>query len=449
MGAATLRRTVLVLAQGPVTGFVLMLTSVFHTRTHNKCACATFWTSLTVLLIMMVVYGSSFWMSFAICRSRLGSAVPPIRDLANSSPAYSVVLFIDQGFFGRTCSPRMHFGAHIRRAGTFYPRLSLGFHFFPSVTYYGAKAPSGFAAPLWMLAVPFAALALAFRHCRRTHRTGYCIRCGYDLYGSRNGTCPECGAGNYDVMLRAREKDTVLACPHCRSIVAPETDLTCVVCGTALDAVELRHDAFHRDAPIRPFMSGGRPQSIHRLCLFPQCLRPRAFWAQLVVDPPLRAQPLLTFWLVCTLGIISVLSVLLWSVSDMVSVGSLVRYILGGIVLPPMCCLSVLMFRNPRERGHVSGTNVMLCYAYSMPVFGIALVSGFVINVMSQSGLELVIGGALGIILPLCVWTYAVTIAFACYPPVRSMLGVMVATQVIVPMTTIILLFGTVVALNW
>jgi hypothetical protein len=359
-----------------------------------------------------------------------------------------MVLCIDRGLFGRTCSPRIPFGADVRRAGTFYPRFPLLLHFLPSVTYHGVNVPSGFVVPLWMLAVPFAVLAFAFRRSRRTHRTGYCTICGYDLYGTRTGRCPECGADDSDVKLREREKEIVLACPKCRSVVALETNLTCLVCGATLDAEELAYEAFHRNATIRPLMRRDRPQNIRRLCLLFQCLSPRAFWAQLVIDPPLTARPLLTFWFVCTLGTILVLSVLSWSATEMTSVTFLFSYILGGIALPPMCCLSVLVFRNPRVRGYVSGTNVILCYAYSMPVFGVAMVSGYLINVLTQPGLTLLIGRAIGSALALCVWSYAVTIACTSYPPMRRMLGVMVTTQVIVPIAAIILLFGATVAFN-
>jgi hypothetical protein len=79
-----------------------------------------------------------------------------------------------------------------------------------------------------------------------------------------------------------------------------------------------------------------------------------------------------------------------------------------------------------------------------MPVFAVALVFCFLINVMARHGLVLLIGS----VLLLCMWTYAVAVAFASYPPVRSMLGVMVVTHLVIPTATVILLFGVVMAFS-
>jgi len=389
--------------------------SIFHTSVRKNVACTMFRASLTVLLIISIAYGVSFLVSFAYFPSRLDPSGFPNSDLAGSTPAYCSVLFIDQGFLGCTPSPRMHFGGYFGRPGEFFPRVPMRFHFFPSVAYCGDQSPSGFVAPLWMFAVPFLGLAFAFRHSRRMHHPCHCLKCGYDLYGNCNGRCPECGTDNSDIMQREREKEIVFACPQCRSALALESKLSCLVCGAALDPQEIAHEGFHRNA-IRPFMPLDRRRIIHGVCLFLQCLRPRTFWKQLVVDPPLTARPLLISWLVCTLGVFLMLLVLSWSATEMVSVSFLTSFILNGIAIPPICCLSVLMFRNLRERGYVSGTNIILCYTYTMPVFSVAVVCCFLVNVMARTGLVLLIGN----VLTLGLWTYAVATAFASYPPVRN-----------------------------
>ncbi len=53
--------------------------------------------------------------------------------------------------------------------------------------------------PVWQLAVPLMVLALVLRTVRRrsearaSARSGHCPTCGYDLRGSPEGKCPECG----------------------------------------------------------------------------------------------------------------------------------------------------------------------------------------------------------------------------------------------------------------
>ncbi len=69
--------------------------------------------------------------------------------------------------------------------------------------------------PLWMPAAPAAILlALVGLHGplreRRRRTRGQCVRCGYDLRGSRSARCPECGAaadahaGKHDTYGRSR-----------------------------------------------------------------------------------------------------------------------------------------------------------------------------------------------------------------------------------------------------
>lgn len=425
-----------------------MAVSARKTAPSGKFTKGLFWSSLTLFILVAALYGLSFRFCFEYMWPARGLAAAPALRTASQPATYFLLLSIDRGVlrrsFGYTISDHVQC-FHVRRCDPMFGNYPLRYYLLP----YAAPVPglpfTTYSIPLWMPAVPFAAIALAFRRSRRTHRAGYCSKCGYDLYGNpRSGRCPECGADNFDSMLDERQNEIVLACPQCRSAVTPEANLPCPVCGAALDAEELAHEAFHRNTTIRPFMCPDRRRIIHGLHLLFQCLRPRAFWRRLVVDPPLTTQPLLAFWFVCTLGIILVLSVLSWPATKMVSVSFLVSFILGGVALPPMCCLCVLMFRNRRVRGYVSGTKVILCYTYSMPVFAVALVLCFLINIMARHGLVLLIGS----VLPLCMWTYAVAVAFVSYSPVRSMLGVMVATHLLVPMATIILLFGTMMAIN-
>lgn len=354
--------------------------------------------------------------------------------------SYCSILLVDRGVLANAFGYGFDtFGFNVTPSDRWTANYTLRQKLFPFVGTFPNPSFRYFGIPLWNLAAPLAVLAFMLRHWRRRYRPGYCERCGYDLFGHRNGRCTECDADNADVLQR--EKDIVLACPQCRSVVTPEAHLHCLVCGATLDAEELAHEGFHRNA-IRPLMPRDRHRVIHELRIVLQCLRPRVFWNQLVVDPPLTARPLVTLWFACTMGIILVLSVLSWHAIEMPSVSFLFTFILGGLVLPPMCCLSVFMFRNPKVRGDVSGTNIILCYAYSMPVFAIALMFCFLVNVLARTGFVVLIGSGLS----LCLWTYAVAMAFVSYPPVRRMLGVMLATHFIAPIALIILLFGIVVA---
>ena len=65
--------------------------------------------------------------------------------------------------------------------------------------FYGALGPipSETTVPLWMACLVFAALpayfGLSLRHRRRKRKKlGLCLKCGYDLRGSKT-RCPECG----------------------------------------------------------------------------------------------------------------------------------------------------------------------------------------------------------------------------------------------------------------
>lgn len=62
--------------------------------------------------------------------------------------------------------------------------------------WYGEYKMWTFAAPLWLLPIPFAVLPtfrfLRWRRLRTRLRMNLCLRCGYDLRGS-TGECPECG----------------------------------------------------------------------------------------------------------------------------------------------------------------------------------------------------------------------------------------------------------------
>jgi len=53
-----------------------------------------------------------------------------------------------------------------------------------------------FSMPLWMPAVPFGITAWALRRIQSRNRPqpGRCRQCGYNLFGSSSGICPECGS---------------------------------------------------------------------------------------------------------------------------------------------------------------------------------------------------------------------------------------------------------------
>ena len=58
------------------------------------------------------------------------------------------------------------------------------------------KSDGGIAVPLWIPTVLFALIlwfsSVPFHRRRKRKRLGLCIKCGYDLRGSK-GRCPECG----------------------------------------------------------------------------------------------------------------------------------------------------------------------------------------------------------------------------------------------------------------
>lgn len=52
----------------------------------------------------------------------------------------------------------------------------------------------GIFVPLWIpLIVLVATTTLLLWRDRKRARTGYCIQCGYNLFGNTSGRCPECG----------------------------------------------------------------------------------------------------------------------------------------------------------------------------------------------------------------------------------------------------------------
>ena len=119
--------------------------------------------------------------------------------------------------------------------------------------------------------------------------------------------------------------------------------------------------------------------------------------------------------------------------AGMVSPTYLFTFILGGVAIPPICLLCVYCFRNPRVRGHVSGRDVALCYTYALPVFAVAFNMNLFINIVCRSGLLAFLGNFIA----LGMWTYALAVAFSTYPPVRRLLGVVLVTQLIAPVTII------------
>ena len=69
----------------------------------------------------------------------------------------------------------------------------------PYSSSYRERPPGGYAiaVPLWMPILLFAGVGcglLPHHHRRRCRKLGLCMKCGYDLRGSKD-RCPECGTG--------------------------------------------------------------------------------------------------------------------------------------------------------------------------------------------------------------------------------------------------------------
>lgn len=104
-------------------------------------------------------------------------------------------------FFGGSFNTQFYANAPAQTPGLYtYTNDSGGLWFLPSFHWSfppgGGSTPDYFECilPLWLLAIAFACLAVAGIWKCRLSKVGLCKRCGYDLSGTMNGPCPECGA---------------------------------------------------------------------------------------------------------------------------------------------------------------------------------------------------------------------------------------------------------------